>query len=63
MKISLVSPSPYPLPPGERVNILEKNPIPLDRGGKDGGDGGVYFTASEALRGFESYFLTHPFLR
>jgi len=32
------TPSPYPLPPGERLNILkkERNSLPLDGGGRGG---------------------------
>jgi len=48
VKKSEYRPSPYPLPPGERVKIMkqEKNPLPLEGGGEGGGDLGDYFTAS-----------------
>ena len=42
------SPSPYPLPRGERVNILKlkRNILPLDGGGMGGGEIGDFFTPS-----------------
>ena len=48
VKKSEYRPSPYPLPPGERVNIMkqERNSLPLEGGGEGGGVLGDYFTAS-----------------
>jgi len=42
------SPSPYPLPLGERGTIMKSNRnfLPLEGGGKGGGDLGDFFTAS-----------------
>jgi len=42
------APSPYPLPAGERVNLLKlkKIPSPLTGEGQGGGDFGDFFTAS-----------------
>jgi hypothetical protein len=49
------SPSPYPLPQGERVNFLKLkiNSLPLDGGGMGGGEIRDFFTASPFQRGIE----------
>jgi hypothetical protein len=43
-----VKKSPYPLPLGERGTIMKSNRnfLPLEGGGKGGGDLGDFFTAS-----------------
>jgi hypothetical protein len=47
------SSSPYPLPLGERGTIMKsnRNSLPLEGGGKGGGDLGDYFKASRWERG------------